>query len=97
MAADDEVQQPRHDRPHVVFREEEIQQQRAIERRMEQRRAEQRRLEQRLADQEERARQSREHIRQARDVMRRDAAHVMQLRVQRGLHHRIKKKLYYVN
>ena len=89
MAADDEVQQPRHDRPHVVFREEEIQQQRAIERRMEQRRAEQRRLEQRLADQEERARQSREHIRQARDVMRRE----MQLQVQRGLHHRMKKKI----
>lgn len=66
---------------------EQIQQQRAIERRMEQRRAEQRRLEQRLADQEERARQSREHIRQARDVMRRE----MQLQVQRGLHHRMKK------
>ena len=51
-----------------------IQQQREIERRVEQRRVEQRRMEQRLIEQEERARRSREHIRQARDVMRRELA-----------------------
>ena len=52
-----------------------IQVRRALERQAEQRRADQRRLEQRLAEQEAelaslRARQSREHIRQAHDVVR---------------------------